>query len=297
MPSEFCYKVYLPSTDTYEYFKELNNKELLTMLKFCANDDKVGFAEYMEYIISEKSINELTLHRLDKFCILYTMMLVCIKNTVTLVCKCEETDEDYTTVINIIDVLNVISNINYNGDTEEVHDGNNRYKIQFSRELYSAKDRLSISDVIASVTLDGDEYDITTFSKDQTDAVINRLPGGVVSRILKCIEAYNLTHNTEVYMSYKSPYAAESEQIEHRVNLLNNELFESFILMVNTDLKSFYEMSHSMAVNFSLSHDHYLNMTPAETIIYYELMKHDVDVRNAQNSSDQNNIDNIGNEV
>ena len=98
-------------------------------------------------------------------------------------------------------------------------------------------------------------------------------------------------------MSYKSPHSTDTSQIEHKMNLLNNELFETFALMINTDLRSFYEMSHSMAVNFSLSHEHYLNMTPAETIIYYELMKHDVDARNAQNSSDQNNIDNIGNEV
>ena len=144
MPSEFCYKVYLPSTDTYEYFKELNNKELLTMLKYCANDDKSGFADYMECIILKKSVNTLTLHRLDKFCILYTMMLVCIKNTVTLVCKCEDTDKDYNTVINIIDLLNVISNIKYTGDVEEVHDGKNIYKIQFSRDLYNTKDRLNV---------------------------------------------------------------------------------------------------------------------------------------------------------
>lgn len=291
MSSGFCYKVYLPSTDTYEYFKELTNKELLTILKYCANSDKHGLSIFLESLILKKSVNQLTLHRVDKFCILYTMMLVCIKNTVTLVCKCEETDKEYNTVINIIDILNVISNMEYTGDVETIRDGQNVYEIRFPRDVYNSKLQLSVADVIHSIEIDGSVYNTQTYTPEQINIIVNKLPGGVVTRILNSIKLYNSKYNN-IYMSYKSPYAESSAPIEHSVSLLNNELFETYYLMVNSDLKSFYEMSHSMAVNFSLSHTHYLNMTPAETVIYYDLMKNDIETRAVQEKGEQNNIEN-----
>ena len=58
-------------------------------------------------------------------------------------------------------------------------------------------------------------------------------------------------------------------------------------------MKSYYEMSHGMSSNFKLSHEHYMNITPAETRIYYDLMKNEVDQQRKQVESDNSkNIDN-----
>jgi len=291
MLDQFCYKVYMPSSGKYEYYKELTNKELLVILKYCTNQDREGLASYLEHVLKIKSVNEHDLHRIDKFCVLYTMMLVCIKGNVTLMCTCNETEQTYNIDISIVDVLNKISNLEYHGDDVLIKSGANEYTLQYPRELYNDKQQLHVTDVLQSVKIDETTYDLTDYTKQQKTKVIENLPGGDVSKILKHITTYATAHDDVVYITYQSPYATEPEPINYTVSLLNNQLFESYLVMVNTTLKAFYEMSHSMATNFELSHQHYLNMTPAETMIYYDLMKTDIEAQKAAQASEQNTID------
>lgn len=279
MLDQFCYRVYLPSLDRFEYYKELTNKELICIIKFSANDDDIGLSSYLEYLIEHTQTNKTYEHtRLDKYCVLFTMYAVCVKSDIKLTTKCEETDQDYNVNMNVFEILNIISNLEI-AQIDKITDGNCVYHVDFPTEIYNPKENISIYDIMKSIELHGDLYEMHEYTSSQKRKLISTLPGGVVSRIMKTLNEYNTIGSDKIYMSYKSPYVEEPIPHEHVVNLLNNEMYYTLRSILSNNLKSFYEMAHGMSHNFNLSHEHYLSITPAETQIYYDLMKNEIEQR------------------
>ena len=121
MIDRFCYKVYLPSKKEFFNFYELNNKEYLAILKFNRNNDKPNLSKYLENLITEKSVDRIDdLHRIDKYCIILTMIIVSVKPVFKLVGTCDETDNTYDIHVNGNDILDKISNVQYTDITSHV---------------------------------------------------------------------------------------------------------------------------------------------------------------------------------
>ena len=294
MLEQFCYKVYLPSLDRYEYYKELTNKEYLCIIKYGTNNDDVGLSRYLEHLITHLQINKTYNHtRLDKFCVLYTMFAVCIKSVVTMNVTCEETKKDYTIDIDVFNILNVISNLEGADSSKVINDSGNMYTVELPDDLYNERQSVKASDILKSIDVNGDIHDLSSYTDKQKQQILTTLPGSSVSRIMKFVNDYESSCVDAVYLTYRSPYVENDIPYEYTVNLLNNELFQTFKNISITDLKSFYEMSHGMSSNFKLSHEHYLNITPAETRIYYDLMKNEVEQQKKQaESSNSTGIEN-----
>lgn len=286
MLDQFCYRVYLPSLDRYEYYKELTNKELICIIKFSANDDDIGLSSYLEYIIEKTQTNKTYTHtRLDKYCVLFTMYAVCIKSNINLTTKCEETDQDYNVNINIFEILNTISNLEI-PQIDKIIDGDCVYRVDFPNKIYNQKEKISIYDIMKSIELHGDVYNMHKYTDTQKRKLVSTLSGGVVSKIMKTLNMYNTVGGDKTYMSYKSPYVEKPVPHEHVVNLLNNEMYYTLRSILSNNLKSFYEMAHGMSNNFNLSHEHYLSITPAETQIYYDLMRNEIEQRQKTTESE-----------
>ena len=286
MLDQFCYRVYLPSLDRYEYYKELTNKELICIIKFSANDDDIGLSSYLEYLIEHTQTNKTYNHtRLDKFCVLFTMYGVCVKSDIKLTTKCEETDQDYNVNMNVFNILNIISNLEISR-VDQITDNGCIYHVDFPTEIYNQKENISIYDVMKSIELHDEVYDMHEYTDDQKKKLISTLPGGVVSRIMKTLSDYNTIGSDKMYMSYNSPYVEDAVSHDHAVNLLNNEMYFTLKSILSNNLKSFYEMAHGMSNNFNLSHEHYMSITPAETQIYYDLMKNEIEQRQKTTESE-----------
>jgi len=292
MLSGFCYQVYLPSIGEFERFAELNNMELLNILKFGANNDKVGMSMYLEHLIHNKRASDQSaeLHRIDKICVLFTMLAVCIKPIVVMSVKCDVTGKDYNMDINILDLLNVISNIQYQSDSHQVTDQGNQFLMRFPRDIYTSLESLNVYDVIHTMTVDDVVYDVHNYTQDQRSQLVSKLPGSTVSRMLRVLKQYNSMYENVVYLSYKSTHTDDPTIHDHTVNLVNNELFNMFFTIINSDLKSFYETVHAMASNFNFSHEYYMKISPAEALTYYDMMVNDTQQKQSQEPSTIDNL-------
>ena len=139
MIDEFYYKVYLPSIADYVRCKELKNHEYLHILKYNKNEDVEGLVAYLEQLIQDKVYEQdVDLHRIDKFCILLTMIMVCVYPSTTLQSTCEETEQQYDLNIDVGDILNIVSNVDYTSISTTTNDISVRYK--YSTDLYTTDD-------------------------------------------------------------------------------------------------------------------------------------------------------------
>lgn len=290
MPSEFYYKVYLPSTDTYEYFKELTNKELLIILKYNTNADREGLFNYLETLIAKKPLNKLTLHRIDKCCVLTTMIAVCIKNELKLNAKCEKTDKDYTIPVNITEILNVISNIKYTSDNIDIKTDDIQLKIQFPRSLYIHDSQLNPIDLLTQIKTKDGVYDISDYTSSEKNQIINHLPGITVNNMLKSINNYINKESDTTFFTTRSPYDEEATATVYDFNLLNNTYLDFIVIIIGTGLMSFYQMVHGLTISNTMSVDYLMNITPAETQTYVDLIKENIEIRNKQTQDDQQNV-------
>lgn len=296
MPSVFCYKVYLPSTDTYEYFKELTNKELLVILKYNTNQDRAGLADYLEHLIKKKSYKDINFHRLDKFCILTTMLAVCVKNEIKLSANCDQSEKEYQLTVNLTDVLNVISNIKYSGDVKIIRNNNIQLDVNLPRNLYITEDTLTPVDMITTITVDGMVYEMNNFDTEQKEKILSSLPGSLIAEAIEYVTDTAKTDDSNQFFSMKSPYVEDAVPTAYNLNLINNTYMEFLIMIMGTGLLSFYQMVHGLTINNTLSVDHLMSVTPAEAQTYCDLIKDNIEARNkqAKEQSQQNTYNPTG---
>lgn len=280
MPPVFQYKVYLPSISDYVRVDELKNHEHLNIIKYNKNNDIVGLSNYLESLIHNKISNkDISLHRIDKFCIILTMIMVCIDSTITLQSTCEVTEQDYEIVIDVGDILNIISNVEYNNT---ILKSNDIYmNIQYPSNILVSGD-IDVKDYIKSIEIHSNVYELETLSAHDIDSIISKLPGNIYPRLLKMIEALKAPHKNINILTFKSPYDDESEETRIEFNLTTNDILHFILLLLGNDLNAFYELQFNMMSNYHFPPDYFMKCSPIESKIYYNYMKSDVDQKNKQ---------------
>ena len=280
MPQVFQYSVYLPSISDYVRMDELHNRDHLNILKYSRNNDYQGLSEYLEDLIISKIHNPPSrIHRIDKFCILLTMIMICIDPMITLQAKCETTEQDYELVIDVGDILNIISNVDYKDITVKMDNIN----ISFSNsdEIYvSGTDE--ITQYINSVTIHNQLYDLSETTVEEFSLILDKLPGKSFAMIRDAIYTLKSRFDDIELLRFQSPYDEETPPVVLNIDLITNELFELIKTLFGQDLNGYYEMQFAMMSNYHFPPQYFDQCTPIESKIFYSYMKKDVDDRNSQ---------------
>lgn len=280
MPPEFQYKVYLPSIADYVRFGELKNHEHLSIIKYNKNNDVEGLSIFLEQLIQNKIMDKsIRLHRIDKMCIILTMIMLCVDSTITLQSTCEATEQDYEIVIDVGDVLNKISNVEYNKTI--LKSGDVYIYLEYPDQLLVTP-TINVKDYIRGVEIHSTMYDFKGLSDTDVDKILSNLPGNVYPRLLKSIEQMKTSHDDVNLLEFKSPYIDDSETTRIDMDLVTNDTFQFILLLLGNDLNGFYELQFTMMSNYHFPPQHFMNCTPVESKIYYNYMKADVDQKNKQ---------------
>ena len=279
MPQEFQYKVYLPSIADYIRVSELKNHEHLNIIKYNKNDDVVGLSNYLESLIKNKIENKkIVLHRIDKYCIILTMMMLCIDPMITLQATCEETDEQYELVIDVGDVLNTITNVEYKNHVAEIN--NMSIHFEYPSELYVSQ--TEPVNFITAISIDDTKYDLKEYSKQDFETILNNLPGSTFTKIAEKIKEIKTTLSETTVLTFESPYAEKPVATKLGVDLVENDLFEFIRILFGQDLNGYYEMQFAMMSNYHFPPGYYSGCTPIEVKIFYSYMKQDVENQKKQ---------------
>ena len=279
MPQVFQYKVYLPSIADYVRVSELKNHEHLNIIKYNKNDDPAGLSSYLESLIESKIEDKtITLHRIDKYCIILTMIMLCIDPMITLQATCEETEEQYELVIDVGDVLNIISNVKYINHVENIN--NMVIHFEYPRELYVSQSEPI--NFIAAISIDDTKYDLNGYTKQDFESILNNLPGSSFTKIANKIKDIKTSLNNVDVLTFESPYAEKPTTTKLGVDLVENDLFEFIRILFGQDLNGYYEMQFAMMSNYHFPPGYYSGCTPIEVKIFYSYMKQDVENQKKQ---------------
>ena len=276
MSDKFVFNVYLPSIKDYITVSELTNREYINILKFNRNKDTKGLSKYLEWMISEKTDTDVNLHRIDKFCVLLTLVMVNVSHSITLIGKCEETGQDYEVVVDVADVLNLVTNIEYT--QHDITSDDIKITMKYPTSLFV--DDVVIQNLITDITVNDTHCHTDQLTADQFNQVIGSLPGKMFKTIVNNIRDIKDKHSDIVLLDVFSPYIDNPTHSKLSIDLMGNSLFDFICTLFGHDLNGFYEMQFAMMNNYKFPPEYYMSITPTEVKTFYGYMKSDVEKKN-----------------
>lgn len=260
----FTYEVYIPSTDSYVRFKELTNEMFVVIQKYIQSNDNAGLLGYFNELISELCTSDTSkLNRIDIFCALATIRMVCVGSILELQMKTESSRT--VNKISIYDIVHKVSN-----EVDRIKD----YKVQINNDisitlnlpqslLYDNAESF-ILDCIHTLTIKDQSININNASEEQRDEVFKLLSGDIFNIIIEYLN--ELTSDMKDIQIIGTEDTDEAQTI--KVNVFDNSLFEVIRFLFKDDLAALYEKQYAMASKLHMSVNDFNALTPAETDIH-----------------------------
>jgi len=273
----FCFTVYIPSLHRDEHIYELITGEYLGILKFIQNNDNIGLSNYLEYIVETKCQDPeifKNLNRLDKYCIILSLVMVCVGNLLEFSITCPETDKTYNIDITVSDIIPKINNLDFAEITVPIYNDNHM--------VVSIPDSIlgSTDNYIKRLYINNNTFDLSSMTDTEVSTVIEQLPYNVFHHLQDALNDIYEQCDDIVYFTYTSPYVQASKPVKFRFNLYDTSFFDFIKTLLRDDLLSYYKMIYSMISRFKFTESHINNITPAELKMYMSFVKEEVKVHN-----------------
>ena len=251
----------------------------MIILKYIQNDDDDGLEHMLEHLIEQLCVEELhmkKLTRLDKYCILMTIIMVCVGNTLQYNIQCPVTNKEY--MIDIV-LSNIISRINEIDVTDLRVDLDEHNYITMTTP---GTIRGPITNTLSQVCINNKTYDVSGLTDDQLNRLFDKLPYNIFSELQQTYRNVNRQCEDIVYMQYKSPYVKDSRAVEYRFNLYNDEFFKFIKLLLREDLLNYYKMYYSLTTKFKFDMTYIQSITPTEIKMYLGMVRDDIKKKQEQ---------------
>ena len=279
MINRFSYNVYVPSLRRSVRYTELNSMTYMIILKYIQNDDDDGLEHMLEHLIEQLCVEKIHMNkltRLDKYCILMTIIMVCVGNTLQYNIQCPSTNKEY--MIDIV-LSNIISQINEIDVTDMRVDLDEHNYITMTTP---GSIRGSITNILSQVCINNKTYDVSGLTDDQLNGLFDKLPYNIFSELQQTYRNVNKQCEDIVYMQYKSPYVKDSRAVEYKFNLYNDEFFKFIKLLLREDLLNYYKMYYSLTTKFKFDMTYIQSITPTEIKMYLGMVREDIKKKQEQ---------------
>ena len=249
----FNYSIYIPSLKRKSRFKQLNNKDYKTIVKFIENNDDLYLETYFKNLICSLSVDKIDIDRLtnqDIICILLGIRNVCIGSTLELIYEHPE-NGNVTVRLSVGEILHKITNIDCTLQDIEVDN------ISVKSELPNKLCNVEIYDFISHVSINKKSYNIKDVATGMKDSIIDLLPVQVVTSLR---DQLNQIQEVVLFRVDNKPVSV--------FKLCNKSGFDLLKLVYSASLQGIYNKYYFLAskLNFDL---YYIdNSTPIDIDIY-----------------------------
>lgn len=288
MISNFSYEVYIPSLGDNIRYNELDNRTYLNMLKFLRNNDDVGLELLLEDLITTLQVSgdKIKMSRLDKYCVVLTIIMVCIGNDLQFTVTCNQTQKEYNVDIRIGDIISKINELKLTDINIKLDDSNS---ITVS---IPASIRGNDVNVIDKIKLNNREYDVSQATDKQIDQIIEHMPYNVFTRMRDTFADIHKQTNNIVYFKHRTPYVADSTYTSYNFNLYDDSFYNFIKTLLREDLLGYYKMYYALTTKFKFDMNYIQSITPAETKMYLSMVREDIKQR--QEAIEQSSKSNPG---
>lgn len=256
----FTYEVYIPSIDQAVRFREITNSHYIDILKYIQNNDNTGLLQYIQFIISQLCCeSNIRFNRVDVFCIMSTIRMVCVGDVMELNIK----SEDSPAITNKLSVHSIISKIA--NEVDIVRDRNVQIRdnitvtINLPYHLYYDIQEEFILDCITGINVNGEFSDLRHATSDQRKEIFKNLTGDA----LNCIISYlDDLHSKIDDIQIINSTSDDTEAV--KVNIFDNSLFEVLKFLYRDNLLNVYEKQYVLGGKIGMGIDAYMSLSPAE---------------------------------
>ena len=262
----FTIKIKVPTGRTVRV-PEIKNKEYLSLLKFCQNEDIEGLSSFFEDTIFSKIHNSGELTIIDRLYILIYLRMVFVEpniffkdnrdtninfNLSNILKKIDEHESDYTkTVSRESFTLDLgLPNMLYYNDIDDLFIG--------------AIKRIQIKDKV---------LDFRNITKEERENILGYLPADVFKDISN--------HIREISYSVRDFILIEKNETlnidELNLDITTNGAISFILALFTQNLKTYYELMYFFMCKLQMPHETFINLTPIETKVMINIYEKEME--------------------
>ena len=285
MSEHFKFRIYLPSLEKHVYFKEYTTKDHLAFVKTIQNNDHNITVQFFKDVIlrlcdNEVNYNKLT--RVDIFCILLNIRIVCISPLLKMKFKCQKTDKIYNIELDLYDILDVVTNYEQQYTENITISKDLQMVLKVPNSLRYDSLQSTVLNCIDKIVLFDNTHDLEQYTDSQRKEIIDRLPGDIFGQILKIVDKNHENYDIEIFEQV-NPHNKEEKPIKHKLNLYSDSFYQFIRLIYDESMNNIYQVRYILCKQIGMDLAYIETMTPSEVEMYLKLLEKEIhDQKKAQ---------------
>jgi len=277
--NNFYCRIFVPSTGTYEYFKEINFVASKSISKFIQNNDLKGLALFLETVVRDNCYNkEINFNILDLLSILCQLRSYCYGNVITFNLK-NENNAKISFKHNVQRVIEFEELFKKSFETV-IHHKNIEIKLDLPSHLMVLDDSDMISENIKYISIESEKVPFSNLTKNEKESVLNLLTANFSNKIMDYIQ-----ENVKFLSNYEFFEKINIKSFQNiTLNPYNNSVIEYLKIIFNYDLMSLYEIEYLLIRKLKFSLLDLENISLNEAELHLNLYKKELKSMEEQNS-------------
>ena len=288
--AEFTYKVYIPTHKKYYRFRAFDNSYYMVIAKQIQNNDDETVKQLFKQLIMDSCTDKLDynkLTRVDLFSILLMIRVMSVSDIFrfeTTVTK-EKEKLKHTVSLDLYEILNDVVNHEMNKlSTVEFEQG---YKLVFGipYNLVNDDSEHVLVDVMESLMLGKDYYDLSKLTRREKVKILDELPGDCLTSVVDYIKEMDSKYRIQLFKNTTMGLTQEIKSMQ--LKLFDNSFYEFLKLMYNCNLEEQYYIRYVMVKHMGFDLNQIEHITPNDTQTYINMYRKEIDEQNKANEKSQ----------
>jgi hypothetical protein len=228
----------------------------------------VYFTELLEHLCVDGPTNHLD--RVDKFCILLGLRIICVNPTLEMQFTCSKTENKFTYKLDLIKILQEIADLEglYSNNTIVV-DSNITIELGFPAQFIYSNQEDIVFECISTVNIKDKSFNIKVLNEIEKENILSLLPGTITNDVYDYIIEKQKILNDIIFMDVKSPFDPDGDAIIVPFDGINNTFLEILKGIYGINMNEIYDLIYFLTTKLKFTGDYIENnMTFAEAVIY-----------------------------
>lgn len=256
----------------------LSNRKYLDAVKYIQNDDDF-LVEYFDWMIEELHKHGPTLKqmdRVDKFCVLLNLRILCVSDQMELVYRLSTDDKTskQNIKIKLYDVLDSVVNHKIDYTMWYDLDDNCSMRIQLDNNLLPDRNKQWF-DMISGMRIYDTEYDLHQLKHEQFINMLDQLPNKIISKIINRITELNKKYVIEAIKLNHMPGFETVNNV--KLSLFDDSFYDFLKLCYNSNLKDIYYSHYLLTKHMGFNMVDLEDKTPQDVTTYITMFRKELD--------------------
>lgn len=254
--------------------------------------------QYMNQLIDQLNddISHDQMSKIDKFCALLTIRIMCVGPEIELDMTCEKTQQKYKGSIVLTDILQMVSDLSVDHHDDIVVNDDITIHTGMPSSLYypeSSNIFDILSDSINGVTVKDKHFNTCDLTVQEKNNVINSIPGVNFSHIINIADQATRSFSDLIVFKDKSPHDEHAQIKEYKLGLYDNSMHDMIKMCYTSNLHNYYMSMYMLCSNINFTAEYIQSITPIESNIYIQQKQQEVE-RQKQAQQKQSNQPTVG---